>query len=74
MVTRKELLKRIEHLEKENIELKKKVFKSLLALNKKITTHIKGEVSSKPEEDKVQDWLTDDRVDGIQDFLNKGVK
>ncbi len=74
-------------LSKENTELKEKkeasdktdkqitmLFNALRAINKKVNSHIKGEERKKEEDDKVQDWLQDDRVDEIQDFLHKGVK
>ena len=73
-------------LSKENTELKENkeasdktekritmLFNALRAINTKVNSHIKGE-ERKKEEDKVQDWLKDDRVDEIQDFLHKGVK
>ena len=69
----KELLEKLE--EKSNHEEKfKQIFNSLRGLNKKINKHIKGEETKKEEDDKVQDWLKDDRIDEVQDFLNKGVK
>ncbi len=74
-------------LSKENTELKENkeasvktdkqitmLFNALRAINKKVNTHIKGENDKKEEDDKVQDWLKDDRIDEVQDFLNKGVK
>lgn len=74
-------------LSKENTELKadkeasdkteKRItmlFNALRAINTKVNSHIKGEERKKEEDDKVQDWLKDDRVDEIQDFLHKGVK
>lgn len=74
-------------LTKENTELKadkeasdkteKRItmlFNALRAINTKVNSHIKGEERKKEEDDKVQDWLKDDRVDEIQDFLHKGVK
>lgn len=77
-----------EKLAKENNELKTEkeardkatdkqitmLFNALRAINKKVNTHIKGEKNKKEEDDKVQDWLKDDRIDEVQDFLNKGVK
>ena len=76
-----------ERLSKENTELKENkeasdktekqitmLFNALRAINKKVNSHIKGEKRKKEEDDKVQDWLQDDRVDEIQDFLHKGVK
>lgn len=70
MVTRKELIERIEKLEEEKVLL----FNAVKALNKKINKHIKGEQADKQETDKINDWLKDDRVDEIQDYLHKGVK
>lgn len=74
-------------LSKENTELKAEkeasdktekritmLFNALRAINEKVNSHIKGEERKKEEDDKVQDWLKDDRVDEIQDFLHKGVK
>lgn len=74
-------------LSKENTELKENkeasdktdkqitmLFNALRAINKKVNSHIKGEESKNKEDDKVQNWLQDDRVDEIQDFLHKGVK
>lgn len=74
-------------LSKENTELKadkeasdkteKRItmlFNALRAINTKVNSHIKGEERKKEEDDIVQDWLKDDRVDEIQDFLHKGVK
>lgn len=74
-------------LSKENTELKADkeasdktnkqitmLFNALRAINTKVNSHIKGEERKKEEDDKVQDWLKDDRVDEIQDFLHKGVK
>ena len=77
-----------EKLAKENNELKAEkearervtdkqitmLFNALKAINKKINTHIKGENNKIEEDDKVQEWLKDDRIDEVQDFLNKGVK
>ena len=77
-----------EKLAKENNELKAEkearekatdkqitmLFNALRAINKKVNTHIKGEKDKKEEDDKVQGWLKDDRIDEVQDFLNKGVK
>lgn len=77
-----------EKLAKENNELKTEkearekatdkritmLFNALRAINKKVNTHIKGENDKKEEDDKVQEWLKDDRIDEVQDFLNKGVK
>ena len=77
-----------EKLAKENSELKTEkearenatdkqitmLFNALRAINKKINTHIKGEKDNKEEDDRVQNWLKDDRIDEVQDFLNKGVK
>ena len=77
-----------EKLAKENNELKAEkearekatdqqitmLFNALRAINKKVNTHIEGEKDKKEEDDKVQDWLKDDRIDEVQDFLNKGVK
>lgn len=88
MVSKKELLKRIASLEEENARLSKEnkeasdktdkqitmLFNALSAINKKVNSHIKGEESKNKEDDKVRDWLQDDRVDEIQDFLHKGVK
>ncbi len=70
MVTKKELIARIEKLEEE----KKLLFNAIKALNTKVNKHIKGEQSDNQESDKINDWLTDDRVDEIQHFLHKGVK
>ena len=74
-------------LSKENTELKENkeasdktnkqitmLFNALRAINTKVNSHIKGEERKKEEDDKVQAWLKDDRVDEIQDFLHKGVK
>ena len=74
-------------LSKENTELKENkeasdktdkqitmLFNALRAINKKINTHIKGEKDKNEEDDRVQNWLKDDRIDEVQDFLNKGVK
>lgn len=59
----------------ENIEKQiTMIFNSLKAINKKVNKHIKSDEKTKEENDKVKDWLQDERVDGIQDFLNKGVK
>lgn len=70
MVTRKKLIERIEKLEEQN-EL---LLNSIKALNKKINAHIKGEQQAKEEKDKISEWLTDDRVEEVQNFLHKGVK
>lgn len=74
-------------LSKENTELKENkeasnktdkqitmLFNALRVINKKVNSHIKGEERKKEEDDKIQGWLKDDRVDEIQDFLHKGVK
>jgi L-fucose isomerase-like protein len=74
-------------LSKENTELKENkeasdktdeqitmLFSALKAINMKVNRHIKGEERKKEEDDKIQGWLKDDRVDEIQDFLHKGVK
>lgn len=70
MVTKKELIARIEKLEEE----KELLFNAIKALNKKVNKHIKGEQADNQESNKIDDWLTDDRVDEIQHFLHKGVK
>ena len=70
MVTRKELIARIEKLEEE----KELLFNAVKALNKKVNKHVKGVQANKQETDKINDWLKDDRVDEIQDYLHKGVK
>ena len=55
------------------LELKyDRLLKSQVALNKKINAVSKNEV--KEENDKINEWLTDDRVEDIQSFLHKGVK
>ncbi len=71
MVTRKELLNRIEKLEQEKEEFKELVFKSLKALKKQINGCLK---EKKQEKDKIKDWLQDERVDEAQSFIHKGVK
>jgi hypothetical protein len=47
-------------------------FNALVALNKKINAVSKNE--GKEENDKINEWLTDDRVEEIQPYLHKGVK
>lgn len=74
MVTKKQLLKRIEELEKDNKEIKEKFFNSLKALNKKVNGIKKAEKEEKEEIDKINDWLSDARVDEVQPYINKGVK
>ena len=74
-------------LSKENTKLKEKeeasdktdkqitmLFNALRAINNKVNSHIKGEERNKEEDDKIQGWLKDDRIDEVQDFLHKGVK
>lgn len=77
MVTKRELKKQIELLEIAQASMQNKynlLLNSLKAMNKKLNTHIKGEKAEQEEDSKVNDWLTDDRIDEIQDFLHKGVK
>lgn len=47
---------------------------SLVAINKKLVSHIKGEKDKTEEDKNIENWLRDDRIDEIQDFLHKGVK
>ena len=74
--------RRVEELQREILELRASLYefeikydrllKSQVALNKKINAVSKNEV--KEENDKINEWLTDDRVEDIQSFLHKGVK
>lgn len=81
MVIRKksynELLAKIEGLENEVKDLKEereKVFKCLKGLNEKITKHIKNENEANEEVDRINDWLSDERIDEVQSFIKKGNK
>ena len=75
MVTRKELLERIEKLENETIK-KSNIFlmNAIKSLNKKLNSHIKGEKTEKEQTDKINEWLKHDGIDEVQELLNKGVK
>lgn len=73
----KKLLKRVGELEKENKEIKEfcgRLLNSIKSINKRLNSHIKNEKINGEEETTINDWLSDDRVDEIQDFLHKGVK
>ena len=77
MVSKKQLLARINDLENENKNLSSlydRILKSLSAINKKINAHIKDEKGNEEEKDRISEWLNDSRVDEIQEFINKGVK
>ena len=77
-----------DKLAKENNELKAEkkasekitdkqitmLFNAVKAINKKINKYIKDENNKQENNDKVQEWLKDDRIDEVQDFLNKGIK
>lgn len=72
-----ELLAKIEGIENEVEDLKEerdKVIKCLKCLNKKITKHIKEEKQAEEETDKIAEWLKDERIDDVQEFINKGNK
>lgn len=70
MVTKKELLKRIEALEEDKMRL----YKALSSIVRRVNKLSKAEDNKEDEKSKITDWLTDDRVDGAQPFLHKGVK
>ena len=73
----KKLLKRVEELEKENKAIKEyfgRMLNSLKSINKRLNSHVKNEKANAEEETTIKDWLSDERLDEIQDFLHKGVK
>lgn len=74
MVTKKSLLGRIENLERDNAKLKEMVIKSITALNKKISKHLKEEKAESEQSEVIKSWLEDERIEEIQSFINKGVK
>ena len=43
-------------------------------LNSKIARHIKEEKQAEEETDKIAEWLKDERIDDVQEFINKGNK
>ncbi len=63
MVTKKQL--------KAEIDLLKKCMRGI---NDKISRHIKEENQADEETDKIAEWLKDERIDDIQQFINKGNK
>lgn len=71
MVKKKDLIARIEKLEKENVKYHAFLFNSIQAINKKINNHLKSE---KKENDKINEWLGHEGIEEIQGFINKGVK
>ena len=73
ILTRKkyeELLCKVEVVQAEN----KKLWDSIKAINKKVNKIKKDEKTEKEENDKINDWLTDSRIDEVQEFLHKGGK
>ena len=77
MVKKKDLVKRIEDLEKTVEVLSngyKPFFNAVIALNKKVVKILTKEGVNKTEIEKVSEWLKDDRIEEIQDYLNKGAK
>lgn len=70
MVTKKQLKAEIDNLKGE-LELMKKC---LQGLNTKIARHIKEEKQAEEETDKIAEWLKDERIDDVQEFINKGNK
>lgn len=43
-------------------------------LNTKITKHMKNENEANEEVDLINEWLKDERIDDVQEFINKGNK
>lgn len=74
MVTKIKLLEKIASLEKKQQEDKEMFLKAIKVMNEKITRLQKGEKAKEQEQDLINDWLTDPRVDEVQSFINKGVK
>ena len=84
MVSRKELVKQNTELQAEISSLKgdmaslketcDRLLKAIYSLNKKVNKHIKEESASNEENDRIQEWLTDERIEEVQPFLHKGVK
>lgn len=72
MVTEKKLQKELDALRQEFVKREEFYKKLLVALNKKLSNHIKEESTS--EEQSFDDWLKHEGVDAVQDFLHKGVK
>lgn len=70
MVSKKQLQKEIKTLSSKY----DRILQSLVAINKKLVSHIKGEKDKTEEDKNIENWLRDDRIDEIQDFLHKGVK
>ena len=64
------LLARISELAEKNEIL----FNAIKTINKKVNKHIKGEENEKEQQDVINEWLSDERVDNVQKFINKGVK
>lgn len=65
MVTKRNLLDRIKKLEERLLFTNKRIDNLFIKVEKE---------NQKEEQDKIEDWLTDDRVDEVQSFLHKGVK
>lgn len=73
ILTRKkynELICKVGVLEAQN----GKLWDSIKAINKKVNKIKKDEKTEKEENDKINDWLKDSRIDEVQDFLHKGGK
>lgn len=65
---KKKLQEKVEFLEQRVNQL----LNAVISLNSRLNKLSKDEENE--EQNKYHDWLNDDRVDKVQDFINKGVK
>jgi hypothetical protein len=65
---KKKLQEKVEFLEQRFNQL----LNAVISLNSRLNKLTKDEETE--EQNKYHDWLNDDRVDKVQDFINKGVK
>ena len=65
---KKKLQEKVEFLEQRVNQL----LNAVISLNSRLNKLTKDEETE--EQNKYHDWLNDDRVDKVQDFINKGVK
>jgi exonuclease VII small subunit len=74
VVTRKKFKERIKDLEME-VKRLEQAKERLEEANKRLLEELEAEKEKgKQGRDKIQEWLSDERVDEIQPYLNKGIK
>ena len=77
MVSKRDLMARIEKLEERNKDLAKTyeiVLKSCISLNKKVLKLMEKENKVSDEATKIKEWLSDDRVLDLVQHLNEAKK